>query len=110
MTTPFPRMRGDHLVLRDLGHDTPIEGRRIDLAPVLVHDVEVQPVADDEDVLHRADRVGVVAAAAHDAAQPVSDEQKREDLLVHAQRAERAAIHVPTTSAGRNALNGPGCQ
>ena len=37
------------------------------------------------DVLHRADRVGVVAAAAHHASQPVTDQEKREDLLVHAQ-------------------------
>ena len=73
----------------DLGHDIPIEGRRVDLAPVLVHDVEVQRVADDEDVLHRPDRVGVVAAAAHHASQPVTDQEKGEDLLVHAQRAER---------------------
>ena len=35
-----PENGGDHLVLHDLGDDTPIEGRRIDLAPVLVDDVE----------------------------------------------------------------------
>ena len=66
-----------------------VEGRRVGLAPVLVHDVEVHGVADDEDVLHRPDRVGVVAAAAHHAPQPVTDQEKGEDLLVHAQRAER---------------------
>ena len=56
-----------------------------------------------------ANRVGVVATAAHHSPQPVTDQEESEDLLVHAE-AERAAIHVPTTSAGRNALNGPGGQ
>ena len=42
-------------------------------------------VAGDEDVLHRPNRVGVVAAAAYYATQPITDEEEREELLVHTQ-------------------------
>ena len=72
----------------DLNHlrdDVSMEGRRVALAPVLVDDVEVERVADDDDVFHRASRVGVVAAAAHHASEPATDQEKGEDLPVHAQ-------------------------
>src|SRR6187399_2292578 len=97
----LPENERDHLVLDDLGPDIPPEGRRVRLAPILVHDVEVDGVAGDEDVLHRPDRVGVVAAAAHHAPQPVADQEKGEDLLVHAQRAERGG------NPGADDIRGP---
>src|SRR5262245_299841 len=69
----FSENEGEHLVLHELSSDVPSEGRRIALAPVLVHDVEVERVADDDDVLHRADRVGVVAASADHPSEPAID-------------------------------------
>src|SRR5687767_702291 len=63
---------GQHLVLHDLRDDAPIEGRRIDLSPVLVDDVEVQPIPDDDDVLDRADGVRIVAASAHHTSQLIA--------------------------------------
>src|SRR4029079_5468482 len=47
----FSENEGEHLVLHDLRSDIPSERRRIAFTPVLVHDVEVERVADDDDVL-----------------------------------------------------------
>ena len=103
-------MKAIHLVLHDLSPDIRLEGRRVAFAPVLVHDVEVHGVADDEDVLHRPNGVGVVATAAHHAPQRSPTSRKVKICLFMPSGPNNAAIQVPTTSAGRNALNGPGCQ
>ena len=89
----LPENGGDHLVLDDLSHDISTEGRRVAFAPVLVGDLKVQRVADDEDVLHRGNRVGVIAAATHHASKAVTDQEKGEELLVHPQ-AERRDPHA----------------
>src|SRR5689334_8657094 len=74
-----PENGGNQFVLYELRDDASIKGGRIDLAPVLVHDVEVQPVTNDRDVLHRPDRVRVVASSAHHTTQPIANEKKGEE-------------------------------
>ena len=44
------------------------------LATILVSNVEIEGVADDSDALEGGQRVGVVATAAHDPSQPVTDQ------------------------------------
>ena len=65
-------------------------------------------VADDDDVSEGRQRVGVVAAAAHHAPQPVAHQEKGEDLLVHAQRAERGRDPRADEVRRPQRLDGPG--
>ena len=103
--------RGDHLVRHDLSQDAPIEDGRVDVAAVLVRDVEVQRCCPRS--VTRSSVASCRRGGSGRTRRPVSRSPTRRNVkicLFMPNGPSVVAIHVPTMSQCGSASNGTGCQ